>query len=488
MSENTKTQNPKVELTMKKALIGFLLPLATVLSLVISGVDIMIAMLAAIMVVAIFALVVGYKWEQVEQAVIEGGKSVLGAVMIMIMVGMLIGIWMSSGSVPSMLYYGLKLINPMLFLPITLIICVITSLATGTSWGTAGTMGVALIGVASGLGIPLPLVCGCILSGAVIGDKLSPLSETTLLASASSGTKLFDHIVSMLYTTVPLFLISFIAYGVLGAQYAQSNIDLENVNVLINGLESGFNINPLMLIPPVVVIVLSIKRVPSLAAFGIGILFSVIWAVIFQDTTFKEVLSVAINGYVSKTGVESLDNLLTRGGAMSMAYVMFTAMMAGMFSGVLRHLNILSTIMERVMKYVHTSKALIGTTLGAGLALMLGGGGQYTTLTLPGAAFREAYDDLDVHSSVLSRSMEDVGTMIDCIIPWTVSGVFYSGVFGVPVLEYLPFAFLSLLSPFMALFNAYFGFGVYYKNDQVKYRPFWRRSKHTPENSAKTVS
>src|SRR5699024_1954333 len=147
--------------------IGFLLPLATVLSLVISGVDIMIAMLAAIMVVAIFALVVGYKWEQVEQAVIEGGKSVLGAVMIMIMVGMLIGIWMSSGSVPSMLYYGLKLINPMLFLPITLIICVITSLATGTSWGTAGTMGVALIGVASGLGIPLPLVCGCILSGAV---------------------------------------------------------------------------------------------------------------------------------------------------------------------------------------------------------------------------------------------------------------------------------------------------------------------------------
>lgn len=487
MNDNI-TQMHKVELTFAQAVVGFILPLITILTLVISGVDIMVAMLVAIVVVAVFGLIVGFKWQDVEDAIIDGGKNVLGAVLIMIMVGMLIGIWMSSGTVPSMLYFGLKLINSTFFLPFTLVICVITSLVTGTSWGTAGTVGIALVGVASGLGIPLPIVVGCILSGAIIGDKLSPLSDTTLLASASSGTKLFDHIISMLYTTVPLFIISFIAYGIIGINYAKANADLSNVQVLLNGLDSGFNINLLMLVPLVLVIVLSAKRVPSIAVFGVGIIFSVIWAVIFQDTTIKEVLSVAINGFVSKTGVESLDNLLSRGGAMSMAYIIFTAMMAGMFAGVLRNLNILSTIMNKVMNRIHSAKTLIITTAGTCIALMLGGGGQYTTLTLPGAAFREAYDELDVHSAVLSRTMEDVGTMIDCIIPWTVSGVFYSGLFDVPVMEYFPFVFMALLSPLTSIFNAVVGLGVYYKNDEIKYRPFWRRSKNKPQNPINIAS
>lgn len=215
--------------------------------------------------------------------------------------------------------------------------------------------------------------------------------------------------------------------------------------------------------------------------FGIGIVFSVIWAVIFQETTLTQVLHSAINGFTSATGNAELDGLLSRGGANSMSHVIFTAMMAGMFSGLLRHLNILSVIMGRIMRHIHSARSLVLTTLGTCIALMLGGGGQYTTLTLPGAAFGEAYEDMDIHPAVLSRSMEDVGTMIDCLIPWTVSGIFYSGVFGVATLEYFPFAFLALLSPFMAAFNAIFGFGLYRKDDRMAYRPFWRRGKHSKD-------
>lgn len=463
------------EMTFRKALFGFLIPLAIVLSIVLTGNDVFIALFLAMTVLIVYGLAIGFKFDFLLQAILDGASSIMGAVLIMLMVGMLVAVWMLCGSVPSMLYYGLKIINPQFFLPISFIICIITSTATGSSWGTAGTMGVALMGVAAGMGLPLPLAAGCIISGAHVGDKLSPLSDTTLLASASTGTKLFDHIASMLYTTVPGSILCLIIYTIMGWQYGKTGLQLDEINILTEGIASTFHINPLMLIPPVLVIVLSIKRMPAHAVFGIGIIFSAVWAVIFQGVGLNEIFSALINGYTANTSVESLNSLLSRGGTISMASTIYVTIFSGMFAGLLKHMQILSTLMMRIRKIVRTPAGLVTTVTVACSALMIGGGGQYTTLTLPGVAFKESFDEMDVHSCVLSRTLEDTGTLIGSIIPWDVSAIFFATTLGVGTLEYLPFAILPLASPIIAILNAWTGFGMFRLNDRIRYAPFFRR-------------
>ena len=317
-----------VNLTVVKALFGFLLPLVVIIAVVLSGNDIGIALLLGLFVLVAYGLIIGFKWQFIQDALVEGGKSVLVAVIIMIFVGITIGVWMISGTVPSLLYYGLKLLSPAVFLPVAFILCGLTSLATGTSWGTAGTMGVALMGVAYGMGMPLPLAAGCIVSGAHIGDKLSPLSDTTLLASASTGTDLFDHIISMLYTTVPASIICLVAYTLMGLKYSKSALDLGQIEVITQGLAKSANINLLMLIPAILVITLAVLRLPSLAVFGIGIVVSMLWAIIFQGATPNDVLGVAVNGFSAQTGIADVDSLLSRGGILSMMSTVYVSILA----------------------------------------------------------------------------------------------------------------------------------------------------------------
>lgn len=219
-------------------------------------------------------------------------------------------------------------------------------------------------------------------------------------------------------------------------------------------------------------------RVPTLAVMAIGIIVSVIWPIIFQGSSYVEVMDVAIDGYVSDTGVESLDNLLSRGGVLCMSTVVLTPLMSGVFSRMLNGLEVMSAIISQMMRFVHSARALIYTTLATTFGLVISSG-QYTALTLPGAAFKKAYDDFDVNSSVLSRSMCDLGTMVECVIPWSVSGIYYSSVLGVAVTAYAPYTLIALLSPVIAVLNAAIGLGVFYKKDPVKYKPFWLRSRHT---------
>lgn len=465
------------QLTYNQALAGFLLPLASVIAMVLSGTDIVIALMSAVVVESAYCLIQGFKWNVIEESMLKGGQAMLGAILIMMLVGIMIGTWMCSGTIPALLYYGMKIINPMWFLPVTFFLCILTSLATGTSWGTAGTMGIALIGVASGMGIPLPLVCGCILSGALIGDKMSPLSDSVLLASASSETKIFDLISCMMYTTVPTGIFCCIVYAVIGFQYGSATLDMQSINELMNGLGKTFVINPLMLLPMVVIIVMSIKRLPSFGTFMVSIIVSIILAMWFQNASLHAVLDAAVKGFKCQSGLKSLDGLLSRGGVLSMAQIVFASLMAGMFSGTLKYLGVLDVLMEKLRKVINSSTSLIIITVCVCILLMIGGGGQYTTLTLPGAAFRKFYDEMDVHSSVLGRTMEDIGTMIDCIIPWTVSGIFYSGLFGVSVFDYMPYAMMAFACPLMAIINAVTGLGVFRSKDEITYKPFWRRSK-----------
>jgi NhaC family Na+:H+ antiporter len=465
------------QLSFQQALWGLLLPLGAVISLVLMGNHIVIALLSAVVVESVYALCLRFPWQTLEDGMLQGGQKMLGAALIMILVGILISCWISSGTIPTLLYYGMKLIHPMVFLPVTFLLCLLTALATGTSWGAAGTMGIALVGIASGLGIPLPLVVGCILSGALIGDKMSPLSDSVLLTAASTDTNLFDLIVCMFYTTVPLSLVSLGVYGVWGIQFGGQGFDLESIQPLLKGLEGTFSISLVMLLPLVLVIGMSIKKIPAYCTFMCGILSGILLALVFQGASLKSVLDAAVNGFVCHSGIASLDKLLTRGGALSMAQIVFAALMAGMFSGMLDHLGIMEVLMARLRSVIRNSTSLVVVTVGVCILLMLGGGGQYTTLTLPGAAFGRIYDELDVHRTVLGRTMEDVGTMIDPIVPWSVSGIYYSGLFGISVGAYFPYAIMAFASPLVAVLNAIAGLGIFYARDAITYRPLWRRSR-----------
>lgn len=459
----------KRELTTGLALFGFFIPLVVLLTLIFNGVSIMLGLAAAICVEGMFGIFLGYSWEELEESAMKGIGRVNQTVIVMILIGMLIGVWISAGSVQTMLYYGVNLINPKLFLPVAFIICIITSIVTGTSWGTAGTMGIALIGIAQGLGVPVEMAAGAIISGALVGDKLSPLSDTTLLASATSGVKLFDHISSLLYVTVPASIISIVVYTVLGLRYASGDADLSAIKVLSDSLLGSCHVGILMLVPLLFVLVLSAMKKPTIPVFAGGLVLGCVWAMIFQGASLGDVMSSAISGFVSSTGNADVDKLLSRGGALGMAETIFLCIGAGMFSGIFERTGVLSRLMDSLCKVVKSVGGLVLSLTVTGVALMFGGAGQSCTLSLPAIAFRDAFDDMDVNSCVMSRTLECTGTVLGSIVPWDASAILYTGLFGVSVMQYLPFNLVSILSPALAVITAYIGFGVFKRSEAVHF-------------------
>lgn len=457
----------KRELTIGMALFGFFAPLVVLLTLIFQGVSIMLGLTAAICVEGLFGIFLGYSWEELEESAMKGIGRVNQTVIVMILIGMLIGVWISAGSVQTMLYYGVNLINPKLFLPVAFIICIITSIVTGTSWGTAGTMGIALIGIAQGLGVPVEMAAGAIISGALVGDKLSPLSDTTLLASATSGVKLVDHITSLLYVTMPASIIAIVIYGVLGMRYGGGEADLSAVKVLSDSLLGSCNVGLLMLVPLLFVLVLSALKKPTIPVFAGGLVLGCVWAMIFQDASLNDVITSAISGFVSNTGNADVDKLLTRGGALGMAETIFLCIGAGMFSGIFERTGVLHRLMDSLRKVVKSVGGLVLSLTATGLALMFGGAGQSCTLSLPAIAFRSAFDDMDVNTCVMSRTLECTGTVLGSIVPWDASAILYTGLFGVSVAQYLPFNLIAILSPVLAVVTAYIGFGVFKSNEPV---------------------
>ena len=459
----------KRELSIGLALFGFFAPLVVLLALIFSGVSIMLGLTAAICVEGLFGVWLGHSWEELEESAMKGIGRVNQTVIVMILIGMLIGVWISAGSVQTMLYYGINLITPKLFLPVAFIICVITSLVTGTSWGTAGTMGIALIGVAQGLEIPVEMAAGAIISGALVGDKLSPLSDTTLLASATSGVKLFDHIMSLMYVTVPASIIALITYTLLGMHHGSAEADLSAIQVLSDTLQNSCNLNVFMLSPLLFVLVLSAMRKPTIPVFAGGLVLGCVWAMVFQGATLTEVVTAAISGFVSTTGNADVDSLLSRGGALGMAETIFLCIGAGMFSGIFERTGVLSKLMEYLRRVVKSVGGLVFSLTATGVALMFGGAGQSCTLSLPAIAFGDAFDEMDVNRSVMSRTLECTGTVLGSIVPWDASSILYTGLFGVSVIQYLPFNLLAILSPILAVVTAYIGFGVFRSDEPVHF-------------------
>ncbi len=312
--------------------------------------DAQVPILLGVLIAAIIGMRAGYSWKEIETGMLNGITNSLQAIVILLIIGILIGVWILSGVVPTMLYYGLKILHPKIFLPAALLICSISSLATGSSWGTSGTIGIALIGIGGGLGFPLPLVAGAVLSGAYFGDKMSPLSDTTNMAPAMVGTDLYTHIKHMTYTTGVSYGITLVIEFVLGFFYGGGQTNLESVNQILAGIHAQFSVNPLLLLPPVIIMVLAFRKIPAVPGIVIGILAAGVLGVIFQRNTFGSLLSAAYGGYTSNSGVEAVDNLLTKGGFESMMYTISLVICAMMFGGIMEKTNQLRVVVSVILK------------------------------------------------------------------------------------------------------------------------------------------
>lgn len=462
------------EITVGRAMFGFFAPILVLIILIALGADVTIAALAALFVMIIFCMYIGYDWSKVDAAMAEGVRQIATAAMIMLLVGCMVAVWMSSGTIPTLLYYGMKIITPRLFLPICFILPAFMAVCAGTSWGSISTIGVVLCGMAEGLGIPVAMAAGAVISGAFFGDKMSPLSDTTLLAASSCEVPLFTHIKSMWYTTIPGTIICLVVYTILGMN-ASGQIDGALVDELSNGLSSSFNISPIHIIPVLLVLILSVKQVPAFIAFGTGIGSGIIWAMIFQGRGFIENLGYIMNGFSIESGVESVDTLVNRGGFSSMLSLVGILLVLGMLSGLFSESGVLNILVNKLSKKLNTpGTIMLGVWVSSLIICLIGG--QYPAIAITAVAFKDVCDDMDINRAVLSRTLEDVGTMVAAIIPWSAWVIGYGVVLGgVSVQQFIPYTFLPMLCPIIALINNFLGIGMYRSNDEVKYRPFWRR-------------
>lgn len=446
------------KITFLQAMIPVIfLVLALVFTLKVLGGDPHIPILASAAVASLVAMKRGFKWGELEKGIVETIKMSMSAILILMIIGTIIGTWILAGVVPTMVYYGLKIISPGIFLVATTLICAIVSIATGSSWTTAGTVGIALIGVGKGLGIPVEIVAGAIISGAYFGDKMSPLSDTTNLAPAMAGASLFDHIRHMLYTTGPSLVIALIIYGIMGVKYSGNNIDAVGINSILEGLSAQFTISPVLLIPPVLVIVMVVFKTPAIPGLIGGTIIGGIFAAIFQGAGMSDIISAAHYGYESATGVEAIDSLLSNGGLDSMMWTVSLILCAMAFGGVMEKSGMLQAIAEKILTYANSTGSIVLSTVLTSIAINLVAGDQYLSIVIPGRMYKDIYAEQGLHPKNLSRVLEDSGTLTSPLVPWNTCGAFMYKTLGVHPFAYLPYAFLNLLNPLISIFYAYTG-------------------------------
>ena len=419
------------------------------------------------------AALVGFRnkvsYKSMMNEVAENVKSTSGAILILLMVGALAGTWLISGIIPAMIYYGLQVLNPTIFLAATLIICAVISIATGSSWTTAATVGIALIGIGEALGISLGMTAGAVLSGAYFGDKMSPMSDTTNLAPAMAGTDLFTHIKYMAYTTVPTIVVTLLVFVILG--FFQNATGQADVDTLLTDIDAAFNISPWLFLVPIIVIALIIKKTPPLVALLAGTIFGGIFALIFQPEVVAQVADVkqldfnsAYKGVLKSITVETsvateneaLADLFTAGGMAKMLGTIWLILCAMVFGGVMDAIGALARISSFMLNLFDSIFGLFASTVFTCIGLNFTASDQYLAIVVPGKMYSKAYKDKGLAPENLSRTLEDSGTVTSVLIPWNTCGAYHSGVLGVPVFDYAFYAIFNWLSPFMTLLFAAF--------------------------------
>lgn len=410
-------------------------------------------MFIGIIFATLMALHLGYPWKHIEQSMIKGITQALQSIIILAIIGILVGVWILSGVVPSMIYYGLKLLSPSIFLLATVPICAITSVATGSSWGTAGTMGIALMGIAQGMGIPAPIAAGAIISGAYFGDTNSPLSDVTNLAPAMAGTDVFTHIKAMIKPTVVSFVITLVVFGFLSFKYGKAGADMSGITELQVGLENVFNISPVLLLPPVIVIVSVAMKMPAVPGITLGIITAGILAPIYQGSngSLAAIMDAGFFGYVSETGIESIDNLLTAGGLEGMMYSITLTILAMIFGGVAEEIGLLEVIVNKILETVKSVTGLVTATVLTAILSNITMPEQYISIVIPGRMYAEAYQERGYHPKLLSTTLGASGAVSGALVPWNTCGAYMRTVLGVSPLQYGPYAIFNLAMPIVTI-------------------------------------
>jgi len=396
----------------------------------------------------------------------ENLKSVFVPIMILFLVGALAGTWLVSGVIPAMVYYGLQVLNPSIFLPASVIISALISIATGSSWTTSATVGIALIGIGSALGIPVGMIAGAVISGAYFGDKMSPLSDTTNLAPAMAGTDLFTHIRYMTITTVPTILITLVVFSLLSFTIdTTGTTDVEN---LLESIKNTFQITPYLFLVPVAVVALILAKTKPLVALLAGVVLATIFAFIFQSeildslasSNIKAIVQAVITDVQITTDNEQLNDLFSSGGMKGMIWTILLIICAMVFGGIMDAIGALARITNELLKIASSVFGLFASTVISCLGLNVIASDQYLAIVIPGKMFKQAFEDKNLAPENLSRSLEDSGTVTSVLIPWNTCGAYQSGVLGVGVGEYFIYAIFNWLSPFMTLFFAAFNIKI----------------------------
>ena len=431
-----------------------------------------IVLLLAAGVASLIGLKNGFKWQQIEEAMIHGISVSMGAIFILLAVGSLIGTFLMAGTVPTLIYLGLQVLDPDWFYAAACILSAIVAMSIGSSWTTAATVGVALMGIANGIGASPAIAAGAVVSGAYFGDKISPLSETTNLAPAVSGSELFAHIRHMLWTTVPAFIMALILFTILGFSEDKStgSISIDDVQNII--LET-YDVSAMHLIPLVILVTLAIKKVPAFPSIFIAALIGGVWGFIFQPELLTKisggdsfvshltiVWKALFDGFAVQTGDETMDKLLSGGGMANMLNTIWLVMSALMFGAVMEKLGLLEVFVRSILKAAKNSGSLITSTICTAFGINLVTADQYISIVMPGRMYREEFERRGLENVNLSRALEDGGTITSPLIPWNTCGAYMAGVLLVSPLEYWQFAFFNLINPLLAIFFAFLGIKV----------------------------
>lgn len=464
MKKERTPRQPKVW----EALLALIFVIAVVVAAIRTKVGIQMGLAMGGCTAIVFALLMGNKWSDIQDTV----KRVVGdsatTLLILLSVGMMVGIWIIGGTVPTLLYYGLKLCSPNIIVPLAFVLCAITSLFTGTSFGSIATMGLALFGVGTSMGISAPLMAGAVCSGAFFGDKMSPLSDTTNVAADMSGTPLYDHIGSMMYTTVPATVICLVLYTVLGIRNASANADLSNIELILDTLGANFNISVIALVPAVLVLLTSALKVPAVPAMLGCTAVSGVFACLLQKISLSAMLGAAMNGFSSDTGVAMVDKILSRGGMTSMYSTVAIIILSATMGAVLEKSGVIDSLVNNVLlKAVHKPCGLILSTMIYCYSLLLISGHQVMPIILGGRTFRPAYDRMGIQSKVLSRTLEDTCTIGAPMVPWGTSCAYMFSVLGIGI-AYIPYAFLCYIVPLFAILYACTGWFVWHKEPMTE--------------------
>lgn len=419
-----------------------------------------IPILFSAMVAAVIAVYLGYSWKEIEAGVTAGVALSVQALLILIVLGTLIATWLASGIVPAMIYYGLNILSPEWFLPLAVVITSAVALTAGNAWAAAGTIGIAVMGIGLILGYNPAMVAGAVISGAYFGDKISPLSETTNMASGILGVNLLEHIRYMLYTTMPAWGLTVILFLILGMFYGGHAENVSEITILQEKMDEVFHITPWLILVPVVVLGLIAMKVPAIPGLLVGVVLGGAVAITVQGETFKAVFDMMISGFSKETGNEIIDELLNNGGIESMMPTVALVMLAMSLGGILELSGVLATIVDRLQRFAKSTGSLIATTVASCITANIVTCDQYLSILMPGRMYAKAYEEQGLEMKALSRTIEDAGTMTSPLVPWNTCGAFMATTLGVATIDYAPFVFISILSPIIAIIYGYTGFKI----------------------------